>query len=146
MQASKRTNKMNFNINTTFLILAFVTLLQIATAFTPSSSSSVWKTVTVVTRTRSEQKQQQTRLWLPRTVTTEMNIPTLRPDITHLAFAKRDNDRENVNVNVNEIGNIDAVTLTAVGFALIAFNFLVFANMGDAGIGGIVARIINTFQ
>mmetsp|Transcript_32126 Transcript_32126/g.47327 ORF Transcript_32126/g.47327 Transcript_32126/m.47327 type:complete len:116 (-) Transcript_32126:500-847(-) len=40
---------------------------------------------------------------------------------------------------------VDAFTLTAVGFGLIAFNFLVLANMGDAGIGGIVARIMNTF-
>jgi hypothetical protein len=65
---------------------------------------------------------------------------------TQLALARRDNDPENINVNVNEIGNIDAVTLTAVGFGLIAFNFLIFANMGDVGIGGLVARIINTFQ
>eukprot|EP00577_Skeletonema_sp_RCC1716_P024797 CAMPEP_0113391118 /NCGR_PEP_ID=MMETSP0013_2-20120614/10537_1 /TAXON_ID=2843 ORGANISM="Skeletonema costatum, Strain 1716" /NCGR_SAMPLE_ID=MMETSP0013_2 /ASSEMBLY_ACC=CAM_ASM_000158 /LENGTH=114 /DNA_ID=CAMNT_0000274335 /DNA_START=21 /DNA_END=365 /DNA_ORIENTATION=+ /assembly_acc=CAM_ASM_000158 len=40
---------------------------------------------------------------------------------------------------------VDPFTLTAVGFGLIAFNFLVLANMGDAGIGGIVARIMNTF-
>lgn len=53
-------------------------------------------------------------------------------------------DEEEVeNVNVNLVDDVDSFTLTAVGFALIAFNFLVFANMGDAGIGGIVARIIN---
>ena len=39
---------------------------------------------------------------------------------------------------------VDAATLTAVGFGLIAFNFLVLANMGDGGIGGVVASIINS--
>lgn len=74
-----------------------------------------------------------------------MKCQNLHPS-TCLELANRNDDRENVDVNVNEIGNIDAVTLTAVGFTLIAFNFLVFANMGDVGIGGLVARIINTFQ
>ncbi len=60
---------------------------------------------------------------------------------THLALG-RDDEPE---VQVNEIGNIDATTLTAVGFGLIAFNFLVLANMGDGGIGGIIATFINTF-
>ena len=49
-------------------------------------------------------------------------------------------------VKVVVIDDVDPVTLTAIGFALIAFNFLVFANMGDAGIAGIVARIINAFR
>ena len=49
-------------------------------------------------------------------------------------------------VNVNLIPNVDAASLTAVGFALIGFNFFVLANMGDGGIGGIVARIINTLN
>ena len=39
---------------------------------------------------------------------------------------------------------VDAATLTAVGFGLIAFNFLVLANMGDGGIGGVVASLINS--
>jgi hypothetical protein len=47
------------------------------------------------------------------------------------------------NVNVNLVEDIDAVTLTAVGFGLIALNFFVFANLGDGGIGGVVASIIN---
>lgn len=71
--------------------------------------------------------------------------PYLTSSNTQLSSG-RDDDRENQNVNVNLIGNIDSVTLTAVGFGLIAFNFFVLANMGDAGIGGLVARIINTFQ
>ncbi len=63
---------------------------------------------------------------------TEMNLSPLEED-------------EKENVNVNLVNDVDSFTLTAIGFALIAFNFLVFANMGDAGIGGIVARIINAF-
>ena len=48
-------------------------------------------------------------------------------------------------VRVDMVDNVDATTLTVVGFAAIAFNFFVLANMGDGGIGGIVARIINSF-
>ena len=33
----------------------------------------------------------------------------------------------------------------SVGFGLIAFNFLVLGNMGDMGVGGVIARIMNTF-
>ncbi|KAL7550371.1 hypothetical protein ACHAWF_015719, partial [Thalassiosira exigua] len=58
-----------------------------------------------------------------------------------LKFSNRDDDKE-VDVNLMEV---DAFTLTAVGFGLIAFNFLVLANMGDVGLAGIVARIMNTF-
>jgi len=54
--------------------------------------------------------------------------------------ARNEND-DNVNVNVKE--DIDPLTITAVGFSLIALNFFVFANLGDGGIGGINARIIN---
>mmetsp|Transcript_6248 Transcript_6248/g.13721 ORF Transcript_6248/g.13721 Transcript_6248/m.13721 type:complete len:184 (+) Transcript_6248:79-630(+) len=39
---------------------------------------------------------------------------------------------------------VDAATLTAVGFGLIALNFFVFANLGDGGIGGLVASLINS--
>lgn len=48
-------------------------------------------------------------------------------------------------VNVNLLPDVDPLTLTALGFGLIAFNFFVLANMGDAGIAGFIARIINTF-
>jgi len=50
------------------------------------------------------------------------------------------------NVNVNLVDNVDSVTLTAVGFGLIAFNFLVLANLGDGGVGGLVATVINTLK
>eukprot|EP00551_Chaetoceros_affinis_P000192 CAMPEP_0203644728 /NCGR_PEP_ID=MMETSP0088-20131115/10085_1 /ASSEMBLY_ACC=CAM_ASM_001087 /TAXON_ID=426623 /ORGANISM="Chaetoceros affinis, Strain CCMP159" /LENGTH=72 /DNA_ID=CAMNT_0050501317 /DNA_START=305 /DNA_END=523 /DNA_ORIENTATION=+ len=63
---------------------------------------------------------------------------------TSLHISPLDED-EKENVNVNLVDNVDSFTLTAVGFGLIAFNFLVFANMGDVGLGGMVARIINAF-
>jgi hypothetical protein len=50
---------------------------------------------------------------------------------------------EDIKVNVNLLPEVDAVTLTAVGFGLIAANFFIFANMGDGGIAGVVASIIN---
>jgi hypothetical protein len=57
--------------------------------------------------------------------------------------SRKENDKEPVSVNVNLLPDIDPVTLTAIGFALIAFNFFVLGNMGDGGISGVVARIIN---
>lgn len=60
-----------------------------------------------------------------------------------LFLAKDARNENDDNVNVNVIEDIDPLTITAVGFSLIALNFFVFANLGDGGIGGIVARIIN---
>jgi hypothetical protein len=53
------------------------------------------------------------------------------------------NNKDEVNVRVNLLPEVDSVTLTAVGFALIAFNFFVLANLEDGGIAGLVATIIN---
>jgi hypothetical protein len=39
------------------------------------------------------------------------------------------NNRDDDRVNVNLIGDVDSLTLTAAGFALIAFNFFVLANV-----------------
>jgi hypothetical protein len=47
-------------------------------------------------------------------------------------------------VQVNLIPDVDSVTLSAVGFGLIAFNFFVLANLGDGGIAGVLATIINS--
>jgi hypothetical protein len=47
-------------------------------------------------------------------------------------------------VQVNLIPDVDSVTLTAVGFGLIAFNFFVLANLGDGGLSGVLATIINS--
>jgi hypothetical protein len=58
--------------------------------------------------------------------------------------AKKVSDNDS-SVNVNLLPDVDAATLTAVGFGLIALNFFVFANMGDGGIAGVVATIINTW-
>jgi hypothetical protein len=49
-------------------------------------------------------------------------------------------------VRVDLLPNVDATTITAIGFAAIAFNFFVLANMGDGGIGGVVATIMNTWD
>lgn len=78
-----------------------------------------------------------------------MSDPDQRGRLEQLGFTEQELDRSAVRepverVNVNEV-EIDAVTLTAVGFGLIALNFLVFANMGDGGIAGVVATIINTW-
>ena len=56
---------------------------------------------------------------------------------------KNKDDIDDIDVKVNLIPDIDAVTLTAVGFALIALNFFVFANLGDGGIAGTIATITN---
>jgi len=55
----------------------------------------------------------------------------------------REPAKEDIKVRVDLVDNVDPFTLTAVGFALIAINFFVFANVGDGGIGGIVATIMN---
>ena len=62
------------------------------------------------------------------------------------AFGNNNNDDEDRRVNVNIFNDVDPLTLTAIGFALIACNFFIFGNMGDFGLGGFVARIINAFR
>lgn len=51
--------------------------------------------------------------------------------------------KEDIKVRVDLVDDVDPLTLTAIGFALIAFNFLVLGNLGDGGIGGLVATAIN---
>ena len=58
----------------------------------------------------------------------------------------RQQNGEKLNVQVNLLPDIDSVTLTALGFALIAFNFFVLGNLEDGGIAGVVATIINTLS
>ena len=53
------------------------------------------------------------------------------------------NNKEDIKVRVDLVEDVDPLTLTAVGFGLIAFNFLVLGNLGDGGIGGLVATAIN---
>ncbi|GKY90323.1 hypothetical protein MPSEU_000006300 [Mayamaea pseudoterrestris] len=45
--------------------------------------------------------------------------------------ARNDEKKDLENVKVNLIPDVDATTLTAIGFGLIAFNFFVLANLGD---------------
>jgi len=59
--------------------------------------------------------------------------------------SKKESDREEIKVRVDVVDDIDAFSLTAIGFGLIALNFLVFANMGDGGIAGVVATVMNTW-
>jgi hypothetical protein len=61
----------------------------------------------------------------------------------HMSLTKRTDDVDEEEVEVNLVEDVDPLTLTAIGFAAIAINFIIFANMGDAGLGGFVARIIN---
>jgi hypothetical protein len=60
-----------------------------------------------------------------------------------MSLTKRTDDVDEEEVEVNLVEDVDPLTLTAIGFAAIAINFIIFANMGDAGLGGFVARIIN---
>ena len=59
--------------------------------------------------------------------------------------SQREPKKEKPKVRVDMVDNVDAVSLTAIGFGAIAFNFFVLANMEDGGIGGLVATIINSF-
>lgn len=78
-----------------------------------------------------------------------------RERLERLGYSSDDVDRfvstptkspfEEQKVAVTEI-DIDPLTLTALGFGLIACNFLIFANMGSGGIAGAVASFINTWD
>lgn len=61
----------------------------------------------------------------------------------HMSLTKRTDDKDEEEVEVNIVEDVDPLTLTAIGFAAIAINFIIFANMGDAGLGSFAARIIN---
>lgn len=63
--------------------------------------------------------------------------------VAPLKLSNNPNDEEEQRVRVDLVEDVDSFSLTAIGFGLIAFNFLVIANMGDAGLGGLVARFIN---
>ena len=104
---------------------------------------------------------------LPASASVRSAVPKEAKSCSALRLSNRNDDEE---VNVNLVADVDAFTLTAVGFGLIAFNFFVLANvsdhrcrsvhnipsnaatsiaslpqMGDAGLAGVVARIMNTF-
>jgi hypothetical protein len=60
--------------------------------------------------------------------------------------SKKTSDPEQIKVRVDLVPDVDPVSLTAIGFGLIALNFFVLGNMGDGGIGGAVASVINTIN
>jgi hypothetical protein len=107
-------------------ICVLITLSVTASAFTPSSR--IPGAFTRITQQENNNKLSSSQ-------------PVSDRAITQLAFG-RDEDQ----VKVKGFANVDAATLTALGFGAIAFNFLVLGNMGDMGIGGLVARFINTFM
>jgi hypothetical protein len=70
--------------------------------------------------------------------------------LSSLGFSEREiqrsrgsGDKEPIKVKVSIIPDVDPVTLTAIGFSLIAINFFILGNLGDGGISGFVATIIN---
>jgi hypothetical protein len=60
--------------------------------------------------------------------------------------SRKQPDQEEIKVRVDLVPDVDPLSLTAIGFGLIALNFFVFANMGDGGIAGVLASIINTMN
>jgi hypothetical protein len=74
--------------------------------------------------------------------TQEEKLAQLGYSNDEIGRVRKESDKEKPSVNVN-IPDVDPLTLTAIGFGLIAFNFFVLANAGDGGISGVVARIIN---
>ena len=56
---------------------------------------------------------------------------------------ERHHEKWEQKVEVHDIKDIDPVTVTALLFAALAINFIIFAHWGDAGLGGLVARFIN---
>lgn len=85
-----------------------------------------------------------------RTAPLHSEPPQQNERLERLGYSKQEIERstaEDGKVKVNtEVVNVDAVTLTAIGFGLIAANFFIFANMGDGGLAGVVATIINTLK
>lgn len=80
----------------------------------------------------------------------EQQPPSQQDRLTQLGYSPNEIERSKaslpkVKVSVTEF-EVDPVTITALGFGLIAMNFLIFANMGSGGIAGILARIINTWD
>lgn len=43
--------------------------------------------------------------------------------------SRKENDEEPIKVNVNLLPDVDPITITALGFGLIAFNFFVLGNL-----------------
>ncbi|KAL3893557.1 MAG: hypothetical protein SGARI_008097, partial [Bacillariaceae sp.] len=63
--------------------------------------------------------------------TTEDRLKQLGYSEDEIKRSSKEPDREEIKVRVDLVDEVDSVTLTAIGFGLIALNFFVFANMGD---------------
>mmetsp|Transcript_22219 Transcript_22219/g.33352 ORF Transcript_22219/g.33352 Transcript_22219/m.33352 type:complete len:153 (-) Transcript_22219:280-738(-) len=149
----KRTERtrttLEFALLTAFIMMAVFLDNPVADAFTPATSftrrcSPVRADGRIVAVSRisktevfSEQETQEDKL---------SKLGYSSEEIATATKKKAGMEEPPQSVNVNLIDDIDPVTITALGFAAIAFNFLVFANMGDAGLAGGVARIINFFR
>jgi hypothetical protein len=151
-----------------FIIVTFLQSIPSSDGFQPLCAPT--KVPANIMRQQEQQQHQltflcQRRGMLPRLKTSDRNEqPPQQQDtstsaptssitqLTKLGFTeteikqsrKMGSRNEPIKVRVDIVDNVDPVTLTAIGFALIALNFLVFANMGDGGIAGIVATIINS--
>jgi len=76
-----------------------------------------------------------------------------RERLAKLGFTKEELDRRSASplkeqpkvAAINAL-DIDPLTLTALGFGLIACNFFIFANMGTGGLAGVVATVMNTWD
>jgi hypothetical protein len=99
-----------------------------------------------IARTSSRQKSRPSSLVFMSDENEEDRLSTLGYSKDEIRRSRKEPSKERQNVRVDIAPNVDASTLTAVGFGLIAFNFFVLANMGDGGIGGVVATIINTLN
>jgi len=55
-------------------------------------------------------------------------VKAARLSFSTVRMARDDDDKK---VNVNLIPDVDSFTLTSVGFGLIAFNFLILANVSN---------------
>lgn len=116
-------------MSTKVTTLLFFTLLSFSVSFSPLFSPSV--RCRTILASNSDEQDRLDRLSKLGYSQDELN-------------RNKDPDPLPENVAVTEV-DVDPFTLTAVGFLALAANFLLFANMGDGGIAGLVARFQNTF-
>lgn len=133
------------------LLLALVCAFSLKTtnSFTPSFQykAHVTTTCSSCVVTKQQQRNQISRLNLSDGNDQDDKLAKLGFSEDEIRRSRMEStEKEEVNVNVNVVEDVDPFTLTAVGFGLIALNFFVFANVGDGGIAGLVATVINTMR
>jgi len=138
-------------LDSTVLLILGVVILQLSftNAFLPSSSSSGVPSSKIMRPLVVNNKHGGVLLRMSEPAGDGSDGKSRLRDLGYsddeIARSTRKPEKVQLKVKVNMMDNVDAATLTAVGFGLIAFNFFVLANMGDGGIGAIVATIINSF-